>query len=121
MAEPTTTAIGLGAKWGLTAVGSIVGSAVSLVVVPAKNHKDAAYRGAASVGITVCISPTTTRFAASYFEMTADSIPDLTLAVASMVGLASWSLIGSYVKVIARHSDAVAEDGLAGLFRKKRR
>lgn len=120
MSEPVTaTGAAVGLKWLLTIIGSTIGSAVSLVVMPAKNHKDAALRGGASMAITVCLAPVTTRFVAARFSADVESLPDITLAVASLEGLASWSLIGGYCRAAARYSDSMAENGLAGLFIKK--
>ena len=114
MPEPTS-AIGatIGAKWFFMLAGSAVGSAVSLVFVPAKNHKDASVRGVGSIALTVCVVPFTTRYLARHINAEVDSIPDLTLAVAAVVGLLSWSIFGGIAKAAAKHNDAIAEQGLA--------
>jgi len=121
MAEPVSvTGATLGAKWFFILVGSAVGSAVSLVFVPAKNHKDASVRGVGSVALTVCVVPFSTRYIAHLINAEVDSIPDLTLAVAALVGLVSWSIFGGIAKAAAKYNDAIAEQGFAWFLNRKK-
>lgn len=122
MAEPATaTAATLGSKWFFMLIGSAVGSAVSLVFVPAKNHKDASIRGVGSMALTICVVPFSTRYIAHLINADRDSIPDLTLAVAAVVGLVSWSLFGGIAKVAEKHNEAIAEQGLAWFLPKRKK
>jgi hypothetical protein len=113
MAEGVSMAVG--AKWLITALGSAIGSAVGLAVTPAKNHRDASIRFASCAAFTVCLAPISTRGAAKWLSVSSESIPDLTLGVAAVFGLACWSIVGGVVRVAEKYSKRIEEEGLAAL------
>jgi hypothetical protein len=114
MPEPLSLA-GLLAKWTMTTIGSAVGASISLVA-PAKNHVDAGVRFAVCFAFTMCCSPAVTRGIVRLCSIGPDSIPDVTLMVACVFAVASWSIIHAILKVAEKRSEGLAEDGLATLF-----
>lgn len=117
MAEPATaTATALSAKWFMVTMGSAIGSALSLAFAPARNHKDAAVRFGMCLAFTVAIAPAATRLVVRWTSASVESIPDITLATAAILGIASWSLMAGIHKFFSKHSDRVAEEGLPALF-----
>lgn len=119
MAEPASTTAGaLSLKWLMVTLGGAIGSAISLAFAPAKNHQDAAIRFGICLAFTCTIAPVSTRAVVRWSGASMESIPDITLAVAAVLGIASWSLAAAIHKTASKHSDRVAEEGFTAFFKR---
>lgn len=119
MADPaSTTAATLSLKWLMVTLGGAIGSAISLAFAPAKNHLDAAIRFGVCLAFTCTIAPASTRAVVRWTGASVDSIPDITLAVAAVVGIGSWSLAAAIHKGVSKHSDRVAEEGFSAYLKR---
>jgi hypothetical protein len=117
MADPAMISIPV---WIKTIAGAVVGSATSLVVMPAKSHRDACLRFACTFGFDCCLTPISTRILVAKFNASVDWIPDITLATAAVEGLICWTLIAAVVKIAEQYSQRVAEEGLVAFFTRKK-
>ena len=69
----------------------------------------------------MCITPITTRAIVKYASVSTESIPDLTLCMASILGILSWSLMGAIYKGGSKNMEEFAEQGFAILFKKTKK